>query len=416
MTNTYTKKILHPFFTVPFLALCITIFSTMSLAYTEWAGHKSKTGIYITRIPDNFKVKTTELFPIGKGRAVGAEAISSIIDERPFKDVFRYYDIKFEQTLGKPFSNQEVAILLKQELDLYENFYVSKEGEVKSRNDNLFFKGYDGGETYISYIDPDIGEQSIKIRVLFTDVSKLTQIIAGPDSTIHSFKAREFFESLQVSSGFAIAEDKIEDLWTPLTPPMNLFTAKIPPLSNRYFPKEPQISQKTNADFVNLIFTDPVRKQNIFVNLYGYRISAELDYNRAEKVLKRRHIQKHRSALYTDMASLKRDSVGIKRKINDMGEYIEAQYNIHPLKKFPYMDRIKIRAYFYKNFMLVEEVIGSSPLIFSPFIENFLKEVKFHPEHYGHPILPPMPKEPENEKDKGSKEKEAHIPDEATSE
>ncbi len=91
-----------------------------------------------------------------------------------------------------------------------------------------------------------------------------------------------------------------------------------------------------------------------------------------KSLLTKRHVQKHGRSHYSVPFSME------KRQDNTAS--VEADYYISPLKGVPYANRVKLFGVAKGNYMIVHEIMGSSQLVNSSFVETLVGITKFHPE------------------------------------
>lgn len=355
------------------LGFIIAGFSAGVYAAEGWKEYKSKSGVYRSRVPTDYTL-TESAFNFGNGALASSEELSKTIDQRPYTKTLKNYVIKFDQTIGPALTPEEVNVLLKDEMNLYIDYYSGLNGKIKEINDQGAL-GQWGGELYMTYDDPDVGLQHFKVRILFSESTKLHQIVIGPENTLNSYTTRDFFDKFYFYEGMAPTEEKIENTWLPLTSPKGRFTVQYPPeLAPPYYTEEPVTNEGEKADYVGMAFRDPVRNHRIFYNVYSYSFGADLNYRTAQQVVFEKVIKKYRSTssgLYFKK--------GVDEKNNS--STLELTYNVNPQEGLPpFVQTIKIKAHFRGNTVVVQELMSSQLLVRSKFAEKLMNMFYFHPE------------------------------------
>ena len=352
------------------LLLLIAGLSNSGWAENRWILHKSSSGIFNVRIPNEYETANEKMHVSSETFAQTGELISTI-DQRPYKNVSKNYIVKYEQTLGPALSKTEREAIIDYDLDLYAQHYEALGGIVQERvttpsEDNTT------GELYITYEDPSMGEQGVRAFITFTDVSKFQQILTGPLHIMHSFESKDFFQSLDTKEGRIKAKTKLDSTWIKHDSPFKTFSLSLPPVSEVFHPHEPRIEHNDHSEVISSYFYDPVRKQQLFYKVYGYRRASNLSAGEAKKVMYFKHAAKYlktpRSLEYKTART--EDNVSI----------IETEYSITPPKGYPYIQTVKLRGLFKGPYMIVQEVMSSDALANAEFTRTLTDLVAFTPE------------------------------------
>ncbi len=354
------------------LLLCLGVAGTASAQ--QWMHFKSKTDLFGMRIFDNVKEEVYSFRLNNRQVAQHGQAVSTF-DQRGFKSVVKNYIMKYEQTLGYNLSAQDVANLLKKELDLYEAYYTNLNGVLRDRKDSFLKYGYPAGEIYVRYEDPELGEQSIRISVVYTETTKFQHILSGPDDMMTAFKTRKHYESVSLKNGYALDRGSIQDDWLPITSPLRLFTVYLPEQNGPYYPQKHTVSNSKHIERVSAVFRDPILNQQVYYNVYAYVPNGEVNMARAESITTERHIKRHR---------LSADGLRFNRLAVPEGELPIATigYDIRAPKGKPDVRWVKLRVTYAEDKVLVHELLGPRRLVESPFFDYVVSNVKFHPQLY----------------------------------
>ncbi len=359
------KFILPVLFLIPF-ALAGTALAQ------NWIHFTSKTNLFKLRIYDNVEEDISK-FRISDKTVIQYGQSVSTFDQRAFKGVVKNYIVKFEQTLGYVLSQQDAIRLIKKELDLYTDYYSSLGGVLREKKEAFVKDGFPAGEIYVKYDDPQLGEQSIRITILFTETSKIRHIISGPDSMMKAFKTREHYESLNVDNGYVQERGSIQEEWRAVTSPLRLFTVFLPEPNTLYFPKEYSVSNSERIEVLNTVFHDPIWNMDVYYNVYGYLPNGEVNDMRTQSIVTERHIKKHR---------LNADGMKFRHMTIDDRSVGEIAYDIIPPKGKPNVRWVKLKMTHQDNKVIVHELLGPRHLVDSPFFDYLISNVKFHPQLY----------------------------------
>lgn len=374
MKNKITRSLLG------FLSFALTLVPFLAYSASEnWVDFISASGIYESRMPQGASTTTTD-FLIADQRALRSEETSVVIDQRPYKDAMKSYVIKFDQSFGPPLTVDDIARLVQQDFNAYAEHYKDLEGVVRNKSTEGFGAQL-GGEIQISYRDPTFGIQSIRVRILYDDTTKIQQIVVGPDDIMNSYSTRDFYESLHFNPGIAIVERTMLEDWKSLESPTGMFTMRYPKFkAPPYYTTEPTAKWDDKNEIVSLAFHDPVRNEKLFFNIYGYQFNADMDFAGAQEVLIKRHILKQRGT---------QNGVKFKKGMDGTGfPYIETAYAITPMPAFPYIRTVKLKAFFAGKTMLVQETLTSGPLLMSNFATELSHMVMYQPDKIHAPVQP----------------------------
>ena len=353
----------------------ITILLTIPLAasvYEEdygWMKYISPTGIFEVKIPDQNQTRLSELRN-GPQTIISSDEIMASIDQRPYKNAVKSYIVRFDQTLSPGLTEEEKARLLERDIEAYVSHYASKGGVLKKRHPRTV-RYSKGAEIEISYQDPEFGPSGIRASILYTDSTRLEQVLTGPERIINAIRSNQFFQTLDIFKGIGEKQGTYEDEWDSHISPLKIFSVLLPHKANPYIPRDPIITSDKNTDKITFIFNDPVRKERIFYNIYGYRTDEALNFADAENLLLHKHVAKHLKIP---------KGINIQRIYDGEVPIIQTYYKVPRHKKFPFIEVVQLNAMFLNNYMVVQEVVGSRKLVETDFTKNLLKQIEFHPK------------------------------------
>lgn len=335
----------------------------------EWRNYDSQDSIYSLSFPEEFKTNETFL-RLDDRYVIGANEITATADNRPYTPVVKHYILKFAQTLGSPLTIQQRQTLVEKEIDSYVKYYTPMKGNVLEILPQATQGNDPGGFVTISFEDPKLGPQVIKAHIVYTDQSMFQHIVTGSKQDIKAPSTSNFFGSLVPQDGLIRSNGIIKSEWLPYTPPMGIFTAYFPKPIKPFFPEDPQISSKSKVDRISARFYDPVWKQNVFVNIYGYVMDREIHEEEARLFLQERFVLKDKALT---------GSVVTSKLKNTAFPALDTTYAIKPPKDFGYMDTVRTRIIYGYNYIMAYEIRGSRNLVEGPFISSFLRQGKFTP-------------------------------------
>lgn len=362
------------------LASLTALVPAVAIAAADWGNFVSESKTFSVRLPEDH-TSTRHQFFLGDDAAVNSEEVSSLIDQRPYKNTIKSYAIKLDQTIGPALTKESVAQLLDQEYNRYEEYYKTLDGEVLSQAPNNA-AGMFGGEIYIAYKDPKLGPQRLRAQILFSETTKVQMIVAGSDDVMNSFQTRDFIESIVIRDGLESVKNTLSEKWVPMESPTGMFTIKHPPEPvPPYYPLKPTVKTADKVEMVGLVFNDPVRNESIFFNVYGYSFNTDLAYENVQEVLLKNHIKKYRTG-----TNGVRYGKGLDQ--NQKLAFLEATFAINPPKNFPFLQNMKLKAYFDGKNMIVEELMTSNDLFNASFTRSLMDLVTFHPNKMHAPVVP----------------------------
>lgn len=334
-----------------------------------WRNYEAKGNVYSLSFPEFFE--SEEVFMRQDSRyLLGANEITAMADNRPYAAVPKHYILKFSQTLGKELTAEQCQELIARELETYANYYSSLKGSVLEINDKAPQGDNPGGFITIGYEDPKLGPQMLRVHIVFTDRSMFQQIVTGMEKDIKAPSTENFFKSLVVENDLFRQNGSVKDEWKIYTPPLGIFTVYFPEATRPYLPKEPEISGKDKYERVSAQFYDPVLKQRVFVNVYGYELDRDIGAREVELFLQERFILRYPALVGS----------AVTTKINGLAfPTADTVFSIKPPDGYPYMDKVRVRVMYAQNYILAYEVIGTENLINGPFVDSLIRQVNFTP-------------------------------------
>lgn len=336
-----------------------------------WFKHTSDTGLFEMLFPkEDFQTKLNSL-RLNDYAVAYYGTVGSVIDQRPYKDEVKKFSMHIEQTLGNPFTEDERSHLLLEMLEDITKKYKEKNGKVISVKKDLYQSGFPSGEIYMKYENESGKEQYLRAQVSVSDVSKFQQTLTAPFSSMNTYATRDFFGSTILHEGYSYVPGKVTDDWALSDSPLGIFSAYLPKVAFPYVPEAAKIENSNTNERMFMRFFDPVWKENIIFNLHGYILDRDLTYEHVIELLEQRHVLKHRFSS---------EKVTFQKLMENKVPMVQAIYKMTPPEGYEYVTNVKIKAYFYKNMVMVNEVMASDRMIDTPFAQELTRVGIFHPQ------------------------------------
>lgn len=372
------------------LALGFLIFVISTLVHSnvyarvEWESHTSLSGAYDVKFPKEFKLKSMPL-RLDANQVLFDEEIVATEgegDDNPQeKTKQKTYFVKVQQTMAQTLGIKFTKLILAKEVKKYKASAEASGGILQSE-DPIQTGGYIGKELYFTFKGKtEKDTEGMRIKIMFTDVSKIEQVLSGPASSMYSFKSNDFFDSLKLYDGVKQLEGKVGDSWEEFESPRGIFTIVVPPKENSFVGGPPvfkTIGEDREAG--RFFFVDPLLKQKLIYNIFSYKVDGPLKYDDVKNLLFANHVSK-----FSDR--IQRDDLKLENKTIDGHGVMMTRIKMRPLEKIPYIDSVLLQATFNENTVVVQEFMASPYHIVSPIGKTILGLLKFHPEKEHAPNL-----------------------------
>lgn len=347
----------------------IALFTTAAPAHAaEWVQYKDENGIFHSLIPENYKINSRVIRLTDNTVAVSSD-LTSLVDERTFRDSVSQFAVKYTQTLADTIAKEDIQSLLERDLDRYIGYYKSKGGEILAQ-EVKHYGGRPGAELVMAYKNDAGSLESIRARILYSDSTKLEQMIVGHPDALNTYRTNDFFTSLSMKDGRTNLSGKFQDEWETTTSPFNLFTVTAPRRTVPFVPESPKISSNDRIERFSMQLFDPVYENLIFYNVYGYRFNTLMNKDTVQRVLLDKHLKKFRVDIRT---------VGFTPTSNNNFPGMSGKFHFAPPSKYPYMNTIFLNASYYGNFMIVQEMVGNNSHIESNIAKMLRSFITFTP-------------------------------------
>ncbi len=339
---------------------------------TIWELHASPSGSFDVRFPKEHKYKLYPLRLSDESVAFSGEIIATH-DEKPYSDNVKSYLVKFDQTLGSKLSADEAAKLLSQEVHKYKLGIKSSGGTILT-DEIIDHYGFFGKELTVSYTTAE-KKEGLRIRIIYTDVARIQQVFTSTGGGLHAYRTNDFFDSIRFFDGYAVTEGELGKDWRRYESPHGMFTMLLPQKHPDYMPDEPIFKSTANFDAAYATIHDPVVNKVTFYNVHAYKTGKNVDLAWAKDFLFTKFVKKFvPNASY---ASLKVDEV----KETNYGT-VSTKLVFTPHSDAPYIDAVLLKAYFTKDFIAIQEVIGSQGHAFGSLGQTFMETLNFHPQKF----------------------------------
>lgn len=351
------------------LQIAFVFFASNAAMASGWTKYEDEDGIFHVLIPDTYKINK-KYFRINENEvAISGEVIATVDQSQFVKNVVKQYIVKYEQTLAQNISQNDIASLLNLELGKYIDYYTALGGVLRNKETDSY-NGWPGGEIIISYRDEEKGIQSVRARVIFTDTTKVEQIMMGPEDSMYAPPTKDFFSSLLINDGRTRLTGDIQKEWDTVTSPFQLMNQIVPRKNPPFVMDKPEFSNNDKIERMSMKFVDPVYGYTLFYNVYGYRFGTLLSTENVQNVIMDKHLKKFR----VDIRNLK-FAVGEKNGY----PILSTTMHFSPPDQYPFLNTIKLYAHYFGNFIVVQELAGSSFHVNSVLGQNITKYFKFTP-------------------------------------
>lgn len=351
------------------LQIAFVFFASNAAQAAGWTKYEDEDGIFHVLIPDTYKINK-KYFRINENEvALSGEVIATVDQTQFVKNVVKQYIVKYEQTIAQNISQNDIASLLNLELGKYIDYYTAMGGVLRNKETDSY-NGWPGGEIIISYRDEEKGIQSIRARVIFTDTTKVEQIMMGPEDSMYAPPTKDFFSSLLINDGRTRLTGDIQKEWDTVTSPFQLMNQIVPRKNPPFVMDKPEFSNNDKIERMSMKFVDPVYGYTLFYNIYGYRFGTLLSTENVQNVVMDKHLKK-----------FKVDIRNLKFALGKKNDYPILSTTMHfsPPDQYPFMNTIKLYVHYFGNFIVVQELVGSSFHVNSVLAQNITKYFKFTP-------------------------------------
>ncbi len=335
---------------------------------SQWVEYRDEDGIFNLLIPENYKINKKS-FRVTDQEVVVSTELTANIDQRPFKNSVKQFIVRADHTFAFPATDEEIPVILESEANKYIDYYKSLGGEVASKRIQVY-AGHPGVEIILAYQDPKFGPQTVQARIIIADFTRFEQIAIGPMEAGFAEETKKFFTSLKLNSGRTKLPGTFEEEWRKIRSPFHLSTVMIPGISPPFVTDDPQFQSNDKVERLTLKIKDPLFNSTMFYSVYGYRFNTMMTAEKVQEILLDRHLKKFKVDIRT---------VKFGRTNYGKMPVITTTVRFPRPKKYPYMDTIKLVAYYFGNFVTVQELAGSSPHITSPYAKKLLSMFEFHP-------------------------------------
>ena len=339
-----------------------------------WEYHRSVTNSFEARFPRDYKMKSSPL-RINDETVLFQNEIVAVTDtDSANPKNAKTFVVTVDQTLGKTLSSKKVRALLNRDVLKYKKAAAASGGHFVSALD-IDDRGFAGKEIYITYGDEeDEYRQGLRVRVWYTDITRVEMIVSGPAKALYGFTVKKFFESLQLYDGFAAIKGKVGENWASYPSKFDMFTIKAPAAENEYVFQAPKfVAVNKGLERGRMTFIDPILGRKVIFDFYGYKIKERLDYDTVTTLLYSQHVSKYAK-------TMRREDLKVDQDRTDKYGILTTNLVMRPLEKRPYISAGVIRALFNDNGVLVMEFLGSPDVVDTTLAESLFSQVLFHPE------------------------------------
>ncbi len=361
-----------------FMVLGVLVFLHGSAVIADdkpvWEYHRSVTESFEARFPRKYKMRSFPLRVDNETILFQNEIVAVIDNDGDNPKNAKTYVITVDQTLGGTLSSKKVKALLKRDAMKYKKAASASGGKLVSVLD-IDDSGFIGKEIYITYGEEDDEyRQGLRVRIWYTDVTRVEMIVSGPAKALYGFTAKSFFESLQLYDGNAKIDGKVGENWVSYPSDFGMYTIRAPEKGHEYVYAAPQfIKVNDGLERGRMIFVDPVLGYKAIYDFYGYKIRDDMDYESVTTLIYSEHVSKYAK-------TMRREDLKVDRDRTDKYGILTTRLVMRPLEKTPYIRAGVIQALFNDNGVLVLEFLGTPEVAESNLPKALFSQVLFHPE------------------------------------
>lgn len=362
-----------------FIAILFFTFCSSQFAYADinnkreddfWEYHPSETSIFEVRFPQKYKQRISPLRLNKKQIVYNAEIVGTIGDDPdPLNN--KTYMVKIDQTFGPAIPEEYLQSLLKREAATY-IYSMEKQGGILHFEEDINQNGNIGRELIFTY-DEEGKKQGLRLKLVFTDSSRIQQIMTGPAGAVQSYKTNVFFDSLKVYPGIAKKDGDITKEWTKHESPHGIYTLYLPPEPNSFIVKNFSYKVSDNIERGHIVFKDPMLSYKTTYDIYGYVFDKKLYTEDIVSLLYSKHIAKYST-------NLTRADLKIETKVFPDRRISYAKLVIPPPPKQSYATTIYLQAIYRNNFVVVQEIRGDPNYVTSDLMQTISSNIEFHPD------------------------------------
>lgn len=290
------------------------------------------------------------------------------------------YMVKIEQKIGSAFTGNMIGFALQNDTNRYKKMAESLDGKLVTEQEfNL--NQYRGKDFYITYTK-DKKPLSIRVRILFTDVSRIYLITQGPQATAYSYRDTNFFDKIKPIDGNAKIPGSFDQEWINYTSPKNIFTMKAQTKESPYVQTEVTFNNQDKKETGKIVFSDPILKHTMTYTVTSDILDKPLSESEIKFYLVEQYLHKYipnAPESYLRTENLKVDG----RRV------MTGRVAFTPQPNFPNVNFLLLEAHIKDNILVVQELAGPANFVGSPLGLNLFAHMKFHPEKMGQPVPPP---------------------------
>ena len=336
-----------------------------------WEYHKSITGAFDVRFPSKYKIKSIPLRMDGTSVVFRSEIVASTGSG----DHQKVFVVKVDQTLSSRLKAKVVKKLL--DIDLYKyKKSAQNAGGVLVANEELKIDGFLGRELYITYGDGN-KKQGIRVKIMYTDISRVEMVLTGPASSMYAFKSNNFFESLKLYDGPGRIDGEPGENWVDYESPLGIFTLKLPGKDNTFMKGPPRFTHDGIKEKGRVIFVDPLLGYKSVFNFFGYKVNEKLNFDKVKALLMSGHIAPYAT-------NIRLEDLNIDTSTAEDGSHgiITTVVRMRALDKYPYINTIFYKVLFNDNGVVVLEYMAAHDYMSTPLPKTVMSLVQFHPEKF----------------------------------
>jgi hypothetical protein len=282
------------------------------------------------------------------------------------------YLIKLEQKIGDKLTANMIAFALANDTAQYEKMAKTLKGELVTETD-LTYKEFRGKDLFLTYKDKETKiKMGIRVRILFTDVSRLYMVVQGPADISYSYRSNNFFDNIRLLDGRPPLPGSFSESMKAYASPKNIFTIRAPKAGNPFIEKEPETTETPRTDSIRVAYIDPIIKYKTYYTVRSFITEKPLNNLQVRALLVEDFIKNY-------MSNASPTSIRVEEiSINDRKIYT-AQASIPTTPENPNINFLMLEAHQKDNIIAVQEMAGTAAQVLSPLSMSTFEAFQFHP-------------------------------------
>lgn len=282
------------------------------------------------------------------------------------------YVIKQEQKIGNPLTSNMIAFALKMDTDRYTKLAANLKGKIVV-SENVNFGDFRGKDIEIAYKENG-KKMGIRVRILFTDVTRIYLVAQGTADSLYTFRSRNFFNTIKLFDKHTTIPGSFNDQWRTIPSTLNLFSLKVPPSDSEYLDGPPVFKSTEKGETVEYFIIDPILRYKTRYLIKAFILDKPITPQTIKETFVKDNIAKY-------VANPSEDSLNMNKiKAKDY-DIFTANAKLPTSIENPHTNYIMLEAHYKDNVLVIQETAGADDHVLTPGI-SVMNGFLFHPEKY----------------------------------